>query len=166
VELVRQIHLTRINSKSEPDDDLEAQILRKFHLEPPDAIRWAFETWTDQFQWFPAICHIRSLIDRWHRDKREAAEAEARRREKAALEQARTEGKLVEFADLVKELQSKLDSEPEPEHVKRQRQFRQRMERASLAVRTLHLTEEQIAARREKERAECEKYREEGQEPA
>jgi hypothetical protein len=129
LELVRQIHLTRINSKSEPNEDLEAEILRRFHLEPPDAIRWTFETWRDDSQWFPAVSDVRKLFDRWHREKREAAEIEAKRREKEAIEQARREGKLLDFADVVKQMRETLNIQPEPEHVRRQREFTLRMQR-------------------------------------
>jgi hypothetical protein len=150
---------TADNANMTVSEERMAEFMRVFSGEAPEPIIYAFRSWRAQFQFFPAECHIRGLIDRWHREKREAAEAKARRREKEAVEQARKEGKVLEFPDLVKELQSKLDSAPEPEHVKRHRQFRQRVERASLAVGTLLLSEEQIAARRERERAECEKYR-------
>jgi hypothetical protein len=69
------------------------------------------------------------LFDRWHREKREAAEIEAKRREKEAIEQARREGKLLDFADVVKQMRETLNIQPEPEHVRRQREFTLRMQR-------------------------------------
>jgi len=156
-----QVHLTALNSKSESDAGLAQEFLRSFWAEPPEAVEWAFRSWRDASPFFPAISEIRALVDRWHREKREAAEAEKRRAEREAIDQARREGKLVDFADLRKELANTLAAQPEPEHTKKQREFQHRMQRAALAVGTLHLSEEEIRARRERERKEIRRYQDE-----
>lgn len=136
-----------------------AEFDREFSSEPPEALEWAFKAWRRDSPFFPAISEICKLLAGWHREKREAVEADKRRAEREAIEQARKEGKLLDFVDVVQQVKQVLEATPEPEHMKRLREFRQRLERASLAVGTLHLSEDQIAARREKEREECERYR-------
>lgn len=155
-----QVHLTALNSKSESDAGLAQEFLRSFWAERPEAIEWAFRTWRGSSPFFPAISEIRALVERWHRERHEAAEAERRRAEKDALEQARKEGKLVEFTEVVKHLQQIAHSLPEPEHLKREREFNRRMQRAVSATGMLQLTDEEIRARRERECAEIRRYRE------
>jgi hypothetical protein len=152
--------LTALNSKSESDAGLAQEFLRSFWAEPPEAIEWAFRTWRGSSPFFPAISEIRALVERWHRERHEAAEAEKRRAEREAEEQARREGKLVDFVDLQKQLAEAMKSQPEPEHIRKQREFRLRMEHAATAVRALDLSEQQVRKRRQKERAEIEQYRE------
>ncbi len=48
---------------------------------------------------------------------------------------------------------------PEPDYVKRMALFKQKMLNIAQIVPALNLSEDQIQARRERERAECEKYR-------
>jgi len=154
-----QMHLTALNAKSEPDPALVAEFDDVFAEESPDAIKWAFRIWRDQSSFFPAISDIRKLVESWHREKREIAEAENRRAERKAEEQARREGKLVGITDIQTQLRAVMAAQPEPEHMRRHRQFQQRMKRVSAAIPTLHLSEEEIQSRREKERAEIERYR-------
>lgn len=155
-----QIHLTALDAKSEPEPALVAEFDDVLSGEPPEAIKWAFRTWRDQSKYFPAISEIRKLIERWHREQRETAEAEKRRAEREAIDRARREGKLIDFVDVVRQMNQVVATAPEPEHVKRQREFNHRMQRASAAIATLELTEEQIQSRREKERREIQRYRE------
>jgi hypothetical protein len=153
-----QVHLTTLNSKSEPDSELTREFLRVFWNEPPSALEWAFRKWREESPYFPAISELRKLLDGWHRNQREQEEGEALRREKEAVEQARSEGNVVEFANLVKDLREILDAQGEPEHERRLREFNERMLHAGLATVTLHLTPDEIAARREKELEEIRKY--------
>lgn len=124
------MHLTTLNSKSEPNRELTGEFLRVFWNEPPEAIEWAFRAWRNESSFFPAIADIRKLLHAWHRDEREKAEAEKRRAEREAIEQARKEGKLLDFAAIVKQMRETMNSQPEPEHLKREREFRRRMERS------------------------------------
>lgn len=137
------------------------EFVEEFSSEPEEAILWAFKMWRRQSRFTPTICDMYALFGQWHREKHETAEAEKRRAERGAEEQARREGKLVGIADIQQQLAQALQSQPEPEHLRKHREFRLRMERAATAVSTLlHLTEDQIAARREKEREEIRRYRE------
>jgi hypothetical protein len=151
-----------MNAKMTLDEEglLMAEFDRVFSRETPESIRWAFQVWRDRSPFFPALSEVRTLIAEWHRSRREAAEAEASRREKVAIEKARKEGKLMEFAEVVKHLQEITAAHPEPEHLKRHREFNLRMQRVAPAVGTLHMSEEEIRARREKERAELRRYQE------
>ena len=124
-----QIRLTALNSKSESDAQLAQEFLRCFWAEPPEAVEWAFRAWRDESPYFPAILDIRKLIASWHRQQREQADATARRQEKAQIEELRERGELVEFADIVKRMRETLNSQPEPEHLRREREFRHRMQR-------------------------------------
>jgi hypothetical protein len=157
--LAVQMHLTALNAKSEPESELVAEFDRIFGKESPDAMEWAFRVWRERSPFFPAVSEIRKLVIEFHRGQREQAELKAKLDEKFLLEERRRQGQVPDFQDVAKQLREAVEKKGEPEHLKRVLQFRQKMQGVGQIVQTLHLTEEQIAARREKERAECEKYR-------
>jgi hypothetical protein len=155
-----ELFLTADNANMSLSEERAAEFTRVFSGEAVEALSFAFRSWRSSSQYFPAISQIGSLIEKWHREKREAAEAEKRRAEREAIEQARKDGKLIDFGDVMKQMNQIVQAAPEPDHMKRQREFNHRMQRAALAVGTLRLSEEEIRSRREKERAEIEHYRE------
>jgi hypothetical protein len=159
--LVIQLDLTAANAKSSPDVELLKEFKRVFEGEAPEVIEWAFRSWRDECPFWPAVSDIRKFVARWHGEKREAVEAEKRRAEREAIEQARKDGKLVEFSEIVKGLKEKAKSMPDPEHITRNREFGQRMQRISpsLISQAVCMTPEQIEARRDKEREEIRRYR-------
>ena len=126
-----QMVMTAANAKATVDSLLAAEFDRVFSGEPPQAIEWAFRAWRDESPYFPAILDIRKLIAGWHRKQREQAEEMTRRAERSKIEELRKRGELVEFSDIVKLMREKLDSQPEPEHMKREREFRLRMQRVT-----------------------------------
>jgi len=136
-----------------------AEFDRVFSREAPDAIKWAFQVWRDKSPFFPAVCEIRKLLTEFHRGQREQAELQARLDEKFLLEERRRQGQVPDFSDVLKELRA-IAFDAKPEHLERQHHFEQRVQRAVIAANTLDLTEDQIKARREKERAEIARYRE------
>lgn len=156
-----QMHLTALNAKSEPEEELVSEFDRALSKEPPAAIEWAFVAWRDRSPFFPAISDIRKLLNEWRRAERERQELESQMEEKFLLEERRRQGQVPNFADVVKQLQAVADG-AEPEFMKKQKQFRQKMEMQpiSLATATLNLTEDQIRARRDKEIAEIRRYQE------
>jgi hypothetical protein len=155
--LVKQIFLTRLNSKSEPADDLEAEILRKFHREDPEAIEWVFDAWREQSPFFPSISDIRKLLFDYRRGVREQEELKARMDEKLLLEERRQQGQVVEYGEVLKQLRE--IAAKVPELPVRKPQMSSRMIGLMQIAPTLNLSEDQIRARRERERAECERYR-------
>lgn len=108
---------------------LTAEFDRVFSRESPEAIQWAFQVWREASPFFPAISDVGKLLKEWHRKDQERAEAAAKREEKARIEEARERGELTDFADVVKQMREILNSQPEPEHMKREREFRERMAR-------------------------------------
>jgi len=156
--LALQINLTAQNAKTAPTPELMAEFKRVFRNESQEATEWAWDMWRRQSDFFPPIAAIVRLYAEWHRARREAAEAEKRRAEREAIEQARREGKLVDFVDVVKQMNEIVAAQPEPEHMKRQRAFNHRMQRAAHAVGTLHLSENEIEERRQKEQVEIRRY--------
>jgi hypothetical protein len=158
-----QMKLTAENAKTKPDEDLLVEFKRLFGNESPDATKWAWEAWRGKSLYWPAISEILTLYKDFHRGQREQAELIARQEEKRRLEEGRKRGEVVEFPTLVKEL--KLAAAVEAEPARRLREFDERMAQAADSMRsvasaleTLHLTEEQIQARREKEREEMRRY--------
>jgi hypothetical protein len=159
--LAIQIHLTALNAKVTLDDEgvLAAEFDAVFSKESPVAIQWAFRVWRDKSPYFPAISEIRALIAEWRRGERERQELESRMEEKFLLEERRKQGQVPDFTEVVKQLKAVCDQTAEVPHIMREREFRQRINRIAMAAGTLELTPEEIAARREKERAEIERYR-------
>lgn len=160
-----QMHLTALNAKSEPETELAAEFARLFSGEPVEAIEFAFCKWRETSQFFPAISDLRVLIKRWRTERREGEKHEVEQAEKAAIERARREGKLVSFAECMQKLREQLKSIQEPEHERRERAFRlrvrsrrQQMQHAADAIPTLQLSESEIRARRQIERAEIDRY--------
>jgi hypothetical protein len=77
----------------------------------------------------PAILDITDLLRDWHRNERWMREERQKSEERKRLEEARARGEVMEFADVLKQMRETLKTQPEPEHVKRQREFRLRMQR-------------------------------------
>ncbi len=121
--------MTAANAKATVDSLLSAEFDRVFSGEAPEAIEWAFRVWRDEAPFFPTILDIRQLLASWHRKQREQADAKTKRQEKAEIEEMRKRGELVDFADIVKQMRETLNSQPEPEHMRREREFRHRMQR-------------------------------------
>jgi hypothetical protein len=121
--------MTAANAKATVDSLLSAEFDRVFSNEAPEAIEWAFRVWRDESPFFPTILDIRKLLASWHRKQREQADTKAKRQEKAEIEEMRKRGELVDFADIVKQMRETLNSQPEPEHLRREREFRHRMQR-------------------------------------
>lgn len=154
------MHLTALNVKSEPESELVAEFDRRFSKEPAVALAWAFEAWRDESRFFPAVADIRKLLRDWHRGQRERKELEEKLDQQFRLDQARQRGEILSYPELLKLLREDATKMAEPEHVTRMKKFRTRMSGITQIIPSLHLSEEQIKARREKDRAECERYRE------
>jgi|HubBroStandDraft_5_1064220.scaffolds.fasta_scaffold42549_2 hypothetical protein len=73
----------------------------EFSAAPPEAIEWAFRSWRKTSPYMPAICEIHELLLTWHRLKRELNQEEKARLDKAATEDARERGELIDFCDVV-----------------------------------------------------------------
>lgn len=151
------MHLTALNAKSEPEAELAGEFNRVFSKESPDALKWAFEAWRDKSPFFPAISDVLKLVKEYKRGQREHAELKARLDEKFLIEQRRALGQVPDFPDVVKQLQA-IAVNIEPEWMKREKKFRDRMQHAAAAIPTLTLSDEQIRARRFKEREEIQRH--------
>jgi hypothetical protein len=161
------MHLTALNAKSEPESELVAEFDRRFKNESPEALQWAFVAWRDRSPFFPAISDISKLLREYRKAEMERMELEAHIEEKVLLEERRRQGQVPNFREVLKELRSIAENTPESEGQKRWREFNERMrttvrptdmQPASVALGTLHLTDEQIRARREKEQREIKQY--------
>lgn len=158
--LGRQINLTALNAKSDPAPELVAEFDRRFSGESPAALEWAFVAWRDESRFFPAVADIRRLLNLWRRAERERLELESRLSEKFLLEERRKQGLVPDFNQVVTELR-RIAKEVKPECMEKEQQFQTKlMRRAISAIPTVALSEEQIRARREKERAEIQFRRE------
>ena len=154
------MYRTAANAKIPLDPVLASEFDRLFGAEPVEALRWAWGVWRARSPYFPAICEIVTLLRDFHRGEQERIAEAAKREERRLLEQARQKGVVPEFADTVRELRAVLNAVgEEPDHVARMRRFNERIARASSAIGTLELTDEQIQSRRQRERAEIERYR-------
>jgi hypothetical protein len=156
-----QMHLTALNAKSEPEEELVAEFDRRFGKESPEALEWAFVAWRDRSPFFPTVSDIRQLLREYRKAEMERIALEAQLEEKFLLEQRRRQGKVPDFGEVIKQLKAIAESTPESESQKQWRKFNERVRAvapASIALSTLHLTEEQIRARREKERREIKYY--------
>lgn len=155
-----QMHLTALNAKAEPEAVLVAEFDRVFSREDPEAIQWAFRVWREESAFFPPVSEIRRLVNAYKRGQREQRELKERLEDRFLLEERRKQGQEPAPGELFEQLRSVVET-AKPEHMERQKQFAERMEmkRISLAAATLTLTEEGIQARRDKERAEIQRYR-------
>lgn len=151
------MHLSALNSKSEPESELVSEFSRKFSNEPPEAIQAAFRAWRDISPFFPTIADIAELLFTWHRLKAEEYQAQQQAAEKQKITEAREKGELVEFTDILKQLDKTVGKMPEPPHIQRQRKSRPT---TSPTIPSVQLTKEQIDARREKEREEIKRAEE------
>jgi hypothetical protein len=159
--LAIQVHLTALNAKITLDEEglLTAEFDRVFSRESPEAIQWAFQVWREQSPFFPAVSEIRKLVLDWQRGQREQSALRAEMDQRFLLEEGRKRGEVLDFGETVKLLKEIAD-QAKPDSEERERRFQQRMLKAAMAMPTIQLTEEQIKARRDKERAEIARYRE------
>lgn len=153
ITLLREMRLTAANAKIVLHQDLNEEFLRALCKYPSEAVESAFRAWRDVSPFFPAISDIRALCEVWCRRKRETDEAQRRAAERQESNVARERGELVDFADIVERLK---DVCKMPERVPAQTRT-VAMREPPLA---LQLTKEQVAARRQKEREEIERYKE------
>ncbi|HLZ49259.1 MAG TPA: hypothetical protein VKP61_00775 [Candidatus Acidoferrum sp.] len=135
-----------------------AEFDRVFSRESPDAIQWAFQMWREKSPFFPALSEMIALVKEFKRGQREQAELKARLDEKFLLEERRRQGQVPDFPEVIKELKV-IAERVQPEWAEREKRFKQRIERISLAAATLDLTPEQIRERRARELAEMKRYR-------
>jgi hypothetical protein len=101
--LAKELHLTRLNAKAEPDSALDSEFFRAFVGEPPEAVEWAFREWRNISPFWPAISDIRERIVRWKRDRQDEAEAKQRAVDAQESERARREGKLISWEQVVRD---------------------------------------------------------------
>jgi len=153
--LATEMNLTAQNAKTIPDDCLVREFFRVFEIHPPMAITFAFRAWRDSSPHFPSMSDIRILINQWHAKQRQLAHEEKQKVEEAAVREAREQGKCVDFAEIKKQL---LNICKMPE-VKTQPKVVNAIRAIRPILPTLQLTNEQIEARREMERAEIEHYK-------
>jgi hypothetical protein len=99
--LAREIHITRVNAKAEPDEFMDQELVRVLSGQPVEAIEWAFRTWRDGSPFVPAICEINELIQSWHRQKRQLEEEDKARLEKLATSAARERGEVVTWPQVL-----------------------------------------------------------------
>lgn len=158
--LAQQVHLTVLNSKVKQSDELLDEIKRRFSSYPPEATLWVWTTVRDDIGTFPSIHELRNLYRDWQRGQREQQELRERLNQKWALEQGRKQGLVASVGEVLKQLADTVKKMPEPEHAKRRRYLeeRSRLRSSGVPLIGLHMSPEQIAARREKERAEIERY--------
>jgi hypothetical protein len=156
--LAVEIHLSTLDSKSEPPSELVAEFARNFEEEQSATIQWAFREHRLESKFFPSISEIRALVDRRRRELWEAAEDARKCQEKADEEKARAEGKLVDIVDVKQAIADTVKRFPEPEHIQR---LHRAQEAEAPVTPPLELTQDEIAARREQERAEIAQYKRE-----
>lgn len=145
------------------DDEglLSSEFDAVFSREAPEAIEWAFRVWRDRSPFFPPISEIRKLVLEFKRGQRERMELEAKLSEQFLLEEGRRQGQVPDYGEVVNQLRAIVEN-AKPDHLDRWKRFRERlaMKRIASVAATLDLTEEQIRERRNRERAEIERYRE------
>lgn len=98
--LAIELHLTRVNAKTEPDEHIEAEFLREFSAVPQEVLQEAFRQWRRNSKFFPAVSDIHELVGVIQRVNKAEAEEIAREEEKKLLDKARAEGNLLDFGDL------------------------------------------------------------------
>jgi len=153
--------LTAANSKTKPEEDLLGEFWRLFEKEQPEATAWAWESWRGKSSYWPSIFEIGTLYKDWHRGQREQAELKARQEEKRLLDEGRKRGELVGFPTVLEQLKSAaLEKLQTGKRLRDERLAADNMRPVASALETLHLTEEQIQARRENLRAAEKKARE------
>lgn len=135
--------MTRQNAKAEVEAYLVKEFYREFAHVAADVLEWTFREHRRRSPYFPAISEIHGLLCEYRimeRNRNDVAEAERQRQE---IAQARKEGRLVEFSDIVKQLKevAKFPEAPSAARVRRQAQM----------LPTLPFTKEQIIARRDAE---------------
>ena len=158
--LAVQMHLTTLNAKSEPEEELVAEFGRVFAKESPVVIEWVFRTWREQSQFFPAIADILKLVKEWRRGERERKELEKGLKDKFLLEEGRKQGQVPELVEIFQQLKDVAMKTMDVPTMQREAQFRERIQRVEPTIipPAVRLTAEQIEARRSKEQAEIHQY--------
>jgi hypothetical protein len=129
ITLLAELDLTAANAKTDLTTEQNREWLRLFGREPEEALQWAFRRWRARSRYMPAILDITDSLRDWHRNERWMREERRKSEERKQLEEARARGEIVEFGDVLKQMREILKTQPEPEHVKRQRAFTLRMQR-------------------------------------
>ena len=157
--ILNELYLCLVDSKTETDERLNQEFLKKFANEDPAVIEWAFSAHRDQSKFFPAISEIRVLVDRRRRELWEASELERRAQEKTEEEKARADGRLVDNADVIEMVKATVKKFPEPPHIVNQRRAERVAEQfKEAATPAFAMTADEITARREAERVEIQRY--------
>lgn len=162
-QLAFQLHLTRVNAKAEADEFIDHEFRRVFARHTTEAIEWAFQQWREVSPYFPTVAEILELVREWYRRKAEAEREAEAAAEKKKLEEARGRGELIDFAELkqqVADIAAGARIPPPPGMPKR---FNPAIT-TNWSSPAIPMTREQIAARRDAERAEIRRVLEEAKE--
>lgn len=152
------MHLTTLNSKSEPEPELAAEFGRVFAKESPTALEWSFRVWRDRSPFFPAVSDILALVKEWRRGEQERKELHDKLDQKFLLEEGRRQGQVPELAEVFQNLRAVAARSMDIEPMKREQRYREKIASAQIASPPVTLSQEQIVARRDKEREEIEEY--------
>lgn len=106
-----EMHLSALNSKSEPESELTAEFSRRFAGERPDVIQWAFRQWRETSEFFPAISEIVTLVRRRKIEIIERLETKRQREEAIEREEARAANR----ASALPKIQSRRMPEADPD---------------------------------------------------
>jgi hypothetical protein len=151
------MHLCSLNAKAEPESELVLEFDREFAREDPEILQSAFRSHRRESKFFPTVSEIGDLIRAEKRYRREAAEAKQQRQERIQLEQARAAGNLVDFVDVRKLVADTIKRMPDPPALAKWHREKERQ--VTVEIPAVRLTPDQIAARRDVERAEIERYK-------
>ena len=152
-----ELHLSTLNSKTEPDSSMVAEFSREFENVLPDHIQWAFREHRRSSSFFPTIAEIWALINQRKRELVELLAENLRREERAETERARAAGELMDMADIKAKLADIVKRIPDsPAHVK-QRAWIER--KSDFTVPAVVMTPKEIMARVKEEQSDA-KHRE------
>ena len=136
---------------------MQGEFLRVFAATEADCLEWAFREWRQGSSYLPTIADIGKLIERYRQAQREEAEQFhqlGRRFWTQLLDRARNEGKLIRFGDVLRQFQENIARLPEPEAVRKRREYERRQPQSHYATPAVVMTPEQILQRVEQERAD------------
>ena len=108
------MHLTALNAKSELEPELVSEFAREFDSEPPEAIAWVFQEQRKLSNFFPSIRDIGLLLNRWHKRTWMEQDMKQRLEEQRRIKQARADGKLLDFSEVMQELRASVRAMPQP----------------------------------------------------
>lgn len=160
--LAKQLYISGVNAAGAPgiEPEIHNEFTREFWSADPEALEYAFRTFRGKCSFVPTIAEIRALVGEWEFNQREARKEQARQAEKAATEEGRKQGKVPELREVLAQLGELAGKMKIPEHERKLQESRaQTPSRFSIPTIAPRMTAEQIAARREKERAEIERYK-------